>query len=423
MTEEAKIEKAYGAATELYAEWGVDTEAAVKALKEVSISLQCWQGDDVRGFEAPDAELSGGGIQVTGSHPGRARTPDELRADLEKALSLIPGKHRVNLHAMYGEFSGSAVDRDQIEPRHFSGWIDWARRNGIGLDFNATCFSHEKADSGFTLTDPDPGIRSFWIEHVRRCREISAAMGEGLKSPCIHNLWIPDGSKDLPADRLGPRERLQGSLDEIFKKEHPPSRMKDSVESKLFGIGSESYVAGSHDFYLSYALTRKKILCIDLGHYHPTESVADKIPALLPFFDELLLHISRGVRWDSDHVVILNDDVRRVAEEIVRCDALGRVHIAMDFFDATLNRVGAWVIGARAVFKAFLGALLEPGNRLTEHEKNGELFSRLALMEEASSMPFGAVWDYFCLGTSVPLHDAWIEEARSYEAYVTFRRG
>jgi L-rhamnose isomerase len=418
-----KIEKAYEEARERYAEWGVDTEKALERLAAYPVSLHCWQGDDVGGFERPDAALSGGGIQVTGNHPGKARNPEELRMDLDKACSLIPGRHRLNLHAIYGEFGGKRVDRDAIEPRHFEGWIHWARERGFALDFNASCFSHPRADEGFTLSSADEGIRSFWIEHVNRCREISAAMGRAQGTPCLHNLWIPDGTKDLPADRHGPRRRLAKALDRIYDRPLDPSEMKDSLESKLFGIGSESYVVGSHDFYLGYALTRGKMICLDLGHYHPTESVADKISALLPFLGEILLHVSRGVRWDSDHVVILDDDLQHLAREIVRSPRPEGIHIALDFFDATLNRVGAWVIGTRAVLKALLVALLSPQEKLLGHEVSGDLFARLALMEEAKTMPFGAVWDRHCAVNNVPPRDAWMEEIRTYEEQVTRRRG
>lgn len=416
------IERNYELARERYAEFGVDADKALDQLKKISISLHCWQGDDVAGFETPEAELSGGGIQVTGNYPGKARTIDELRQDAQKAFHLIPGKHRFNLHAIYGDFGGKFVDRDQIEPKHFQSWIDWAKFLGIKLDFNPTCFSHPKADSGFTLSSKDKSIRDFWIEHVQRTREIAAFMGKELGSACINNIWIPDGMKDIPADRLGHRKILQESLDEIFQKNYSPAEMKDSLESKLFGIGSESYVVGSHEFYLSYAVANKKIVCFDLGHFHPTESIADKISSTLLFVDELLLHVSRGVRWDSDHTVILNDDVKAVAEEIVRCDGMERVHIALDFFDATLNRVGAWVLGTRATLKALLFALLEPGDALKTAEEKGDFFERLAIFEEMKTMPFGDVWNYYCLKNDVPVGKALIDEIHSYEKEVLFKR-
>ena len=412
---EERIGKAYDAARERYAELGVDVDKAIDELSKVALSLHCWQGDDVSGFETPDSSLSGGGIQVTGNYPGRARTPEELRADLEKALSLIPGKHRLNLHAIYGEFGGQRVDRDQIAPEHYTGWIEWAKQQGLKLDFNATCFSHPKSDDGFTLSNKDEGTRAFWIEHVKRAREIGAFMGRELGDACIHNLWIPDGSKDIPVDRYSPRERLKDSLDKIYSAKYDASVLKDAVESKLFGIGSESYVVGSHEFYMGYALAHSLMVCLDLGHFHPTESIADKVSSLLLFSDELLLHVSRGVRWDSDHVVLLNDETRGLAEEIVRCNALGRVHIALDYFDATLNRVGAWVIGSRATLKSLLAALLQPMDRLREAEKSGNYFARLALLEETKTLPLGAVWDHYCVTNGVPAGERWIDDVTAYE--------
>ncbi|MCX6133857.1 MAG: L-rhamnose isomerase [Ignavibacteriales bacterium] len=422
MSNESSIRKSYDLARERYAALGVDTEEVMKTLSKISLSLHCWQGDDVGGFEKPSASLSGGGIQVTGNYPGKARSVEELRADLKEAYSLIPGRHRLNLHAIYGEFQGKLVDRDQIAPAHFAGWIDWAKQQGIKLDFNATCFSHPKSDDGFTLSHPNKGIRDFWIEHAKRCREISAVMGRALQSPCIHNLWIPDGSKDHPVDRFAYRAFLLDSLDKVFATSYPSSEMKDAVESKLFGIGSEAFVVGSHEFYMGYALTRKKMVCIDMGHFHPTESVADKISSMLQFFDELLLHVSRGVRWDSDHVVILNDDVRSLAEEIVRSNALNRVNIALDFFDGSLNRIGAWVIGTRSTLKAILAALLEPREKLRAFEQKGDNFGRLALLEETRVLPLGAVWDYYCLNAGVLTGEEWIAEVHRYEHTVLSKR-
>ncbi len=421
MTRNSEVENAFGAARDRYARLGVDVDAALKRLEALAISLQCWQGDDVGGFEKSDTAL-GGGLAVTGNHPGKARNHDELRRDMEKALSLIPGCHRVNLHAIYGEFGGKKVDRDAIGPEHFQGWIDWARAQGIGLDFNATCFSHPKADSGFTLSSRDAATRAFWIDHVQRCRAISAHVGRELKNTCVHNLWVPDGSKDLPVDRFGHRARLRESLDEIFAESHDRAHMVDSVESKLFGLGSEAFVVGSHEFYLGYALTKGLMVCLDTGHFHPTESVADKIPSLLQFCDELLLHVSRGVRWDSDHVVIVDDELRRLAEEIVRAQALDRVRVALDFFDGSINRIGAWVIGVRAAQRAFLMALLEPHAKLKEYEDKGELFARLGLMEEAKTLPIGAVWDYFCRTQEVPVGESWIDAVRRYEKDVLSKR-
>ncbi len=417
------IEKSYALAKERYAQFGVNTDSALAALARVPLSLHVWQGDDVSGFERPDASLAGGGILVTGSHPGKARTLDELRGDLKKAFSLIPGEHRLNLHAMYGDFGGKFVDRDRIAPEHFQSWVDWGRREGLKLDFNATCFSHPKAASGFTLSSKDRAIRSFWVEHVKRCRAISAFVGRELASPCIHNLWIPDGSKDIPVDRWTHRRILKEALDEIYAVEYSPREMKDSVESKLFGIGSESFVVGSHEFYLGYAYSRGKLLCIDMGHFHPNESIADKVSALLQFCEELVVHVSRGVRWDSDHIVILNDEVRALMEEIVRSGALERVHLALDFFDASINRIGAWVIGARATRQGLLGALLQPHDRLVRAEEEGNNFARLALLEELKALPSGAVWEYYCLQQEAPTGPAWMAEIEQYEADVTGKRG
>jgi len=418
----AKREALYEPAREIYAEYGVDTDAALHALKSVSLSLHCWQGDDVGGFERPDAALSGGGLQVTGRHPGKARSVAELRADLAEAFSLIPGSHRVNLHAIYGEFGGKLVDRDEIGPEHFRGWVEWARASGLKLDFNPTCFSHPLAESGFTLSHPDRAVRRFWIDHVKACRKISAGLGRELKSPCLHNLWIPDGSKEVPVDRGAARVFLRESLDEIFAVDYSPVYMKDSLESKLFGIGSESFVVGSHEFYLGYALARGKLLCLDLGHFHPTESVADKISAILLFAPSLVFHLSRGVRWDSDHVVILNDEVRAVTEAIVRAKALDRVQLALDYFDASINRVGAWVIGARAALQGVLFALLLPEAALREAEGKGDGFRLLALREEAGTLPFGAIWDRFCLEADVPTGGQWLDEIARYERDVLAAR-
>ena len=419
---DSNVEKAFAAARERYGEVGVDVDAALKVLQTVSISLHCWQGDDVRGFEHAAGPLSSGGLQITGQHPGRARTIEELRLDLAKAFSLIPGSHRLNLHAIYGDFGGKPVERDALEPAHFKSWVAWAREKKLNLDFNATCFAHPRADSGFTLSSPDKETRKFWVEHVKRCRKITSFLGRELKSMSLHNLWIPDGSKDAPVDRWSPRSRLKESLDEIFQVEYSPTTMKDSLESKLFGLGSESYVVGSHEFYLGYALAKRKMICLDLGHFHPTESVADKLSALLCLGDEILLHLSRPVRWDSDHVVILNDDLRTVAEEIVRGDALDRVHLATDFFDASLNRVGAWIIGARATLKAVLLALLQPADRLMEMERSGDYFGRLAVLEEMKTLPGGAIWDYHCLSLGVPPGLEWLKEIAAYERTVLSRR-
>ena len=411
----------YAQAQERYAAIGVDCNAALKRLASLQISLHCWQGDDIAGFEGQAGDV-GGGLAVTGNYPGRARTPSELRRDFEKAISLIPGRHRINLHAIYAEPGNQPIERDQLLPEHFAGWIAWAKEMGLGVDFNPTFFAHPQAADGFTLTHSDEGIRRFWIEHGQACRQIGAAFGQALGSACVTNVWIPDGYKDLPADRKIPRERLVESLDAVFAEPLDPACNLDAVECKLFGLGSESYVAGSHEFYLGYAITRGTVLCLDAGHFHPTEVVSDKISAVLLWLDRLLLHISRGVRWDSDHVVILSDEVREIAKELVRGDYLGRVHIGLDFFDASINRVAAWVIGARAVQKALLLALLEPTEQLQELERDGDFTGRLALLELLRTMPFGAVWDQFCEGSGVPPESAWLGEIRAYEAQVLSHR-
>ena len=418
-----KMEAAYGAARERYAELGVDVDAALARLATTAISLHCWQGDDVGGFETPDAKLSGGGIQATGNYPGKARTADELRSDLDQALSLIPGTHRLNLHAIYAETGETRVERDALEPKHFSNWIEWAKSNSMGMDFNGSFFSHPKADSGFTLSHADEGIRSFWIDHGKACRKIGAFMGEALGSPCVTNVWIPDGYKDVPADRKAPRERLKTALDELFAEPLDTAHNLDAVECKLFGIGSESYVVGSHEFYMGYAVANKKLLCLDAGHFHPTEVISDKISSVLTFVDEILLHVSRGVRWDSDHVVTLSDELKAIAEELVRGDYLGRTHIGLDFFDASINRVAAWTIGTRNMIKALLIAMLEPTATLRTLEREGDLTGRLALMEDVKSMPFGAVWDRYCAQQDVPTDGTWIDDVRIYEEQVLSKRG
>lgn len=412
------IIKAYELAKLSYAEMGVDTDKVLREMNELVISLHCWQADDVGGFEKPEAELGGGGIQVTGNYPGKARSIDELRGDIEKVMSLLPGKQRLNLHAIYGEFGPDRVDRDQIEVKHFQGWIDWAKKLDIGLDFNCTCFSHPRADDGFTLSSRDDNTRKFWIEHVKRCRKIAAEMGKQLGKPCVHNLWIPDGSKDLPAKRYLYRETLKEALDEIYAVKYARRFLKDSVESKLFGIGSESMVVGSYDFYLPYALENNLMICLDNGHYHPTEQVGDKVSSCLVFFDEIMLHLTRGVRWDSDHVVTLNDEIQLIAQEVVRSNALDRVNIGLDFFDASINRIGAYVTGTRAAQLAFMIALLEPGDKLNQYESAGKNFERLALMELTKSMPFGAVWDYYCLEAGVPVGEDYIKDIEQYEQEV-----
>ena len=421
MAKETKqILSAYQLAIERYATLGVNVDLALKKLATIPISLHCWQGDDVGGFENVGGAL-GNGLAVTGNYPGKARTPDELRADLDKSLSLIPGKHRLNLHAFYGEFGGKKVDRDAIEPKHFENWMSWAKENGLGLDFNPTCFSHPKAADGFTLSHADKNIRKFWIEHCIRSREIGAAMGKGLGKTCVTNVWIPDGMKDTPADRVAPRARLAESLDLIFKKRISPKLNLDAVEPKLFGIGSESFVVGSHEFYMGYAVSRKKLLTLDAGHYHPTEGIADKISSVLQFMPEILLHVSRGVRWDSDHVVILNDDLMAIAREIVANGFEKRVHIGLDYFDASINRVAAWTIGTRNMLRALLIALLE-NPLIRTVEAAGDFTTRLALQEEAKSLPFGAVWDYYCETQGVPVGEHWLTEAKSYEENILSKR-
>lgn len=421
MTPTPPIEQAYSLARERYAELGVDTDRAMERLSGIAISMHCWQGDDVAGFESGGADLSGG-IAVTGSYPGRARTPEELRSDIDQAMSLIPGTHRLNLHAIYAETGGARVERDELEPKHFQGWIDWARRRNVGVDFNPTCFSHPMSDDGFTLSHADPAIREFWIEHCACSRRIGAAIGEALATPCVTNIWIPDGYKDVPVDRRAPRERLARSLDAVFAENLPAEHNRDAVESKLFGLGSESYVVGSHEFYLGYAITRKTLLCLDAGHFHPTEVISDKISSVLLWLEEVLLHVSRGVRWDSDHVVVLSDELRAITEEVVRGGYLDRIHIGLDFFDASINRVAAWVIGTRCMIKALLLALLEPTDALRAKETEGDFTSRLALLEELKTLPFGAVWDYYCLTHDVPVGESWISEIKTYERTVLAKR-
>lgn len=412
----------YKIALEQYASLGVDAETALETLNSAPISLHCWQGDDVGGFEKADARLSGGGIQATGNYPGKARTLDELRADLDKALSLIPGKHRLNLHACYADLSAGRVDRDAYTAAHFQSWIDWCKARGLGMDFNPSYFSHPLAESGLTLSHPDPGIRDFWSNHGIACRKIGEEIARQLGSPCVTNIWIPDGSKDLPFDRKSPRERLAESLDAILAAPVDRSLNLDGVESKLFGIGSESYVVGSHEFYLAYAVKHQLLYCLDAGHFHPTESLADKISSVLQFVPRLLLHVSRGVRWDSDHVVLLDDPTRAIMEEVVRGDFLDRTHIGLDFFDASINRIAAWTIGTRSTLKALLAALLEPATLLREAEESGDFTRRLALLEETKTLPLGAVWQEYCRRHDVPGDHSWIEEVRTYEKDVLSRR-
>lgn len=414
------IEKNYELAKELYAQHGIDVEKVLERLKEIKISMHCWQGDDVRGFLNRDQELTGG-ISVTGNYPGAARTPEELRADLDKAFSLIPGKHKVNLHAIYAD-TKERVEFDQLEPKHFQGWVDWAKAQGLGLDFNPTCFSHEKSKDGFTLSHPDEEIRQFWIDHCKASRKISAYFGEQLGQTSVMNVWIPDGFKDAPVDRLAPRERLKQSLDAVFAEPLNPEFHLDAVESKLFGIGSEAYVVGSHEFYMGYAIQNNKLICLDAGHFHPTETISNKLSAVSLFTDGILLHVSRPMRWDSDHVVVMDDELLDIGRELVRGDLLGKTHIGLDFFDASINRVAAWVIGTRNTIKAILRAMLEPVELLKQAELEGDYTTRLALVEEFKSYPFGAIWDYYCAKEGVPVREAWLSEVKAYENEVLLKR-
>lgn len=413
------IEKAYELARERYAEIGVDVAQALKQLADVPISVHCWQGDDVVGFDSNGTEI-GGGLAVTGNYPGRARNPDELRRDFELAYSLIPGCHRLNLHAMYGEFP-CRVDRDEIGVEHFRGWMDWSREHQIGIDFNPSYFAHARAADGMTLAHTDPQIRDFWIQHGIACREIGAAIGTAQGSPCVTNVWVPDGMKDSPADRKSPRERLADSLDQIFADSFDERVLLDAVECKLFGIGSESYVVGSHEFYLGYAASRQKVLCLDAGHFHPTESIADKVSSTLMYVPKLLLHVSRGVRWDSDHVVTYTEELQAIMQEIVRGEFLDRVFVGLDFFDASINRVAAWIVGTRNTLKALLFALLE-SELILEAEKRGDYTERLAMLEQAKTMPLGCVWDYYCVQSNTPCDGEWLTVVREYEKRVLSQR-
>ncbi len=416
----SNIEKAFALAKERYAELGVDVDAAIERVNKIQISLHCWQGDDVAGFESA-GELTGG-ILSTGNYPGKARTPDELRSDAEKAFSLIPGTQRFNLHAIYLENNGKKVDRNEIGPENFQGWVDWAKTQKIGLDFNPTFFSHPKAADGLTLSHPCKEIRDFWIEHDKCCRKIANYFGEQLGSPCVVNHWTPDGMKDTPVDRLSPRKRLAESYDEIFSVKYPKENIRDGIESKLFGIGVESYTVGSHEFCMGYAVKNNLLLTLDAGHFHPTECISDKISSASMFVDEILLHVSRGVRWDSDHVVTWNDQMRAIAEELIRNNLIERTYFALDFFDGTINRVAAWTIGTRNAIKALLCAALEPIDALRDLELNMNYTKRLALLEELKSAPFGPVWDYFCEKNGVPVGEKWIAECEAYEKNVLSKR-
>ena len=415
-------DQSYQLAKEYYAALGVDTDQMMDRLRHIAVSMHCWQGDDVVGFETA-GNIAEGGIMATGNYPGRARTPDELRSDIEKALSLIPGTHRLNLHACYAETEGKPVDRSEITIDQFRGWVSWAKALGIGMDFNPTCFAHPQASSGFTLASADASIRQYWIDHCIACRHIGVEIGKALNNPCVTNIWVPDGYKDIPADRRSPRERLVKSLDVILAEKLNPSHNLDAIECKLFGIGSESYVVGSHEFYMGYAVKNQVMLCLDAGHFHPTEEIADKLSSTLLYVPEVLLHVSRGVRWDSDHVVILSDALQNIAHELVRCDILNRVHVGLDFFDASINRVAAWIIGMRSMIKALLYALLEPTNALRMYELAGDFTARLALLEEMKTAPFGAVWERYCDQANVPAGPGWIEDVKTYERTVLSTRG
>jgi L-rhamnose isomerase len=415
---ESNKSRAYVEARERFAELGVDTEAAIAAAAALPLSLHCWQGDDVGGFERAGATLDGGGIQVTGNFPGKARTVEELRADIDEVRSLVPGALRLSLHAIYGEFGGKKVDRDALEPEHFSGWMSWAKQRALPLDFNATLFSHPLAASGWTLCHRDASVRAFWVEHVARSRRVAAAMGAAQGSPCVNNTWIPDGSKDKTAARGAYRSRLVESLDAVFAEKLDQALIEDSVEGKLFGIGAEYFTPGSQDFYLGYAATRRIFLTMDMGHFHPTESVADKISAVLPFVPGILLHLSRPIRWDSDHVLITSDELADVAAETVRSGSLGRIRLGLDYFDASINRIGAWAVGARAARKAFLGAFLEPRAAMEAAEASGDGFARMALFEEVQSLPAGAVWEELCARSGSPTGGAFAAEVGSYASRV-----
>ena len=412
------VQKSYEIAKERYAAIGVDVDATLEKLQKIQVSIHCWQADDVTGFENL-GNLGGGGIQATGNYPGKARNIDELRADIEKVQTLVGGKHRLNLHEIYGDFGGKVVDRNEVEPSHFTSWMQWAKEKDLKLDFNSTSFGHPKSGD-LTLANPDKSIRDFWIEHTKRCRAISEEMGKFQNDPCIMNIWVHDGSKDVTVNRYLYRSLLENSLDQIFAKEY--KNMKDCIESKLFGIALESYTVGSHDFYLGYGAKKQKMVTLDMGHFHLTESVADKISSLLLFTPEIMLHVSRAVRWDSDHVVLLNDETIDLAKEIVRADALDKVHIGLDFFDASINRIGAYAIGIRSTQKAFLQGLLEPIAKLREYEANGQYFERLALLEEAKGLPWNAVWDYFCLKNNIAVGEDYIGEIQQYEKDVTSKR-
>lgn len=416
------LKERYDLAKVEYEKWGINVDEVLKKLSEIKISIHCWQGDDVTGFEVDEQELSGG-IAATGNYPGKARNAEELRLDLDKALSLIPGKHKINLHAIYAETNGEFVERDELKPEHFENWVNWAKERGLGLDFNPTIFSHPKASDGLTLSHPNKEIRDFWIRHAIACRKIGEYFGKELGQTCLTNIWIPDGYKDIPADRLGPRRRLKESLDEILKVKIDKKYNLDCVESKVFGIGAESYTVGSNEFYLNYAAKNDIMSLLDTGHYHPTEVVSDKLSAMYLFSDKVALHVSRPVRWDSDHVVILDDELKEIAKEIVRNDAIDRTIIGLDFFDASINRIAAWVIGTRNMIKALLNAMLMPHSKLIELQEEGNFTERLALMEELKTYPMGDIWNYYCELNNVPVKEEWLKEVKEYENEVLSKRG
>ena len=407
----------YEEAKQMYAGLGVDTDKALETLKNIPISMHCWQGDDVTGFDH-EGPLTGG-IQATGDYPGKARTPEELMADIDKVLSLVPGKHKLNLHANYAIFEeGEFADRDKLEPKHFRKWVEFAEERGLGLDFNPTYFSHDKVKDGLTLSSPDEEIRRFWIDHGKACIRISQYFAEELGQPCAMNIWIPDGYKDIPADRLGPRARFKDSLDQILSMDYDREKVLVCLESKVFGIGMESYTVGSSEFTMNYAAKNGILSLMDNGHYHPTEVVSDKISSLLLFSDKIALHVTRPVRWDSDHVVLFDDETREIAKEIVRNDALDRVLLALDFFDASINRISAWTVGMRNMQKALLYALLSPNKQMKEMQDQNRFTELMMLQEEVKTYPFGAVWDYFCESQGVPVRETWFEEVKKYEEEV-----
>lgn len=415
------VKEKYEVAKKEYERWGIDVDKVLEILNKVKISIHCWQGDDVTGFEVSQNELSGG-IAATGNYPGKARNAEELRKDLDKALSLIPGKHKVNLHAIYAETDGKVIERDELKPEHFKNWVEWAKKNELGLDFNPTIFSHPKASDGLTLSHPNKEIRDFWIRHTIACRKIGEYFGKELGQTCLTNIWIPDGYKDIPSDRLGPRRRLKESLDEILKVDIDKKYNLDCVESKVFGLGAEAYTVGSNEFYLSYAAKNNIMSLMDTGHYHPTEVVSDKLSAMLLFNEKVALHVSRPVRWDSDHVIVLDDELKELAKEIVRNDALDRVIIGLDFFDASINRIAAWTIGTRNMIKALLNAMLTPNEKLKELQDNGNFTERLALMEEFKTYPMGDIWNYYCEKNNVPVAESWLKDVKEYEKDVLSKR-